>query len=145
MIYNPRKGTITITKINVCHKYLLSRVSNKLLTQSREYCIYSVRTSRTWDIAKRNRILFKNKNREPIARLYYQTHYEKWIQIIICYSLCFHSMLSTEVFFFELHCFSYFYQRPLNKYFVLCFYIQTKQKQCSFINSRNYSRQYYFR
>ena len=74
-----------------------TRVSNKHLTQSGEYCIYSVRTSRAWEIAKRNRILFKYKNREPIARLYYQT-YEKWIKKIICYSLCFYSMLSTEVF-----------------------------------------------
>ena len=45
----------------------------------------------------------------------------------------------------ELHCFSYFYQIPLSKYFVLCFYIQRKHKQRQFIDSRNYSRQYYFR
>ena len=43
-IYNCKyylsKDTITNTKINVCHKYFLTRVSNKHLTQSGEYCIY---------------------------------------------------------------------------------------------------------
>ena len=145
MIYYLSKGTITNSKINVCHKYLLSRVSNKHLTQSRGYCIYSVPYAQVVHERLRKEIEYCSKmkigNRSPDC---ITKHIMKNVTFYI-FTRCLVLKVFLDMLLSKLHCFSYFHQRPLNKYFVLCFYIQTKQKQRPFIDSTNYSRQYYFR
>ena len=68
-----------------------------------------------------------NRSRDCITKHIMKNGFKKSYVTLYVFTRCLVLKIFFEMLLSKLHCFSYFYQRPLNKYFVLCFYIQRKK------------------